>query len=167
MGSYLILKALITAMAVGGGYFVVKKVATKEAEKDVQLDYIKDVVDERVEEDLSKLKRNDLVNRILHHKVVYADNNEFKSRLLQVHKLFNEQNFKHPRAHTFYSTMLPKLLKIKDTKAELAVYSEDALDTDEMYQALKVWMDEIIENKIDALEGEAEINAKVITLLTK
>ena len=167
MGSYLILKVLIGGFALGSGYLVLKRVATKEAAKDSQLEYIKDVVEERVEEDLSKLKRNDLVNRILHHKVVYADNNEFKSRLIQVHKLFNEKNFKHPRAHTFYSTMLPKLLKIKDTKAELAVYSEGVLDTDEMYAALKLWMDEIIENKINALESEAEINAKVITLLTK
>ena len=167
MGTYFFLKILIGGLTVGSGYLVLKKVATKEAEKDVQLEYIKDVVDERVEEDLSKLKRNDLVNRILHHEVIYTDNNEFKSRLIQVHKLFNEQDFNHPRAHTFYSTMLPKLLKIKNTKAELATYSDDALDTNEMYEALKVWMDEIIENKIDALESEAEINAKVITLLTK
>jgi len=36
-----------------------------------------------------------------------------------------------------------------------------------MYASLNQWMDSVIAHKVDGLEGEAEINAKVITLLTK
>ena len=67
----------------------------------------------------------------------------------------------------FYNTLLPKLLQTKDTQAELANHSDKKIDTVEMYDSLIEWMDEIIENKINKLESEAEINAKVITLLTK
>lgn len=162
-----LIELIFGALALTGGYYVIKGVTRKEVEKDLQLENIAVTVEEMVEEDFTELKRNDLINEIIHHKVVGARHQEFKQRLIKVHKHFNAIDFKHARAHTFYNTMLPKLLETKDTQVELAKHSDKKIDTAEMYDALIEWMDEVIENKINKLESEAEINAKVITLLTK
>jgi len=163
----LLIQFLVGSLAVTGGYFVIKGVTRKEVEKELQLEQISESVDEMVEEDFTELKRNDLISKIIHHPVIGARHQEFKQRLIKTHRHFNELDFKHARAHTFYNTMLPKLLQTKDTQAELATHSSKKIDTAEMYDALIEWMDEILENKISKLETEAEVNAKVITLLTK
>ena len=163
----ILIELIFGALALTGGYYVLKGVTRKEVKKENQLEQIKDDVEDMVEEDFTELKRNDLVNKIIHHKFVGARHQEFKQRLIKSHKHFNEIDFKHPRAHTFYNTLLPKLLQTKDTQLELATHSDKKIDTKEMYDSLIVWMDEIIENKISKLETEAEINAEVITLLTK
>ncbi len=163
----ILLELIFGALALTGGYYVLKGVTRKEVEKESQLEQIKEDVDDMVEEDFTELKRNDLVNKIIHHEIINARHKEFKQHLIKVHRHFNQLDFKHPRAHTFYNTLLPKLLQTKDTQAELATHSDKKIDTVEMYDSLIIWMDEIIENKISKLETEAEINAEVITLLTK
>lgn len=163
----ILIELIFGALALTGGYYVIKGVTRKEVEKETQLEQLDDALEEMVEEDFAELKRNDLVSEIIHHKVIGIRQKEFKQRLIKVHKHFNDLDFKHARAHTFYNTLLPKLLQTKDTQAELANHSDKKIDTVEMYDSLIEWMDEIIENKINKLESEAEINAKVITLLTK
>jgi len=167
MGTYLLIRLFIGGLTLTGGYYVLKGFTRKEVKKELQLEQIAGDIDEMVEEDFTELKRNDLVNKIIHHEIFGARHTDFKQRLIKTHRHFNEIDFKHPRAHTFYNTLLPKLLETKDTQAELANHSGKIIDTSEMYDSLIVWMDEILENKVNKLESEAEINAKVITLLTK
>ena len=162
-----LIELIFGALALTGGYYVIKGVTRKEVEKDIQLESIAETVEEMVAEDFAELKRNDLINEIIQHKVIGARHQEFKQRLIKVHKHFNAIDFKHARAHTFYNTMLPKLLDTKNTQVELSKHSEKKIDTTEMYDALIEWIDEILEDNINKLESEAEINAKVITLLTK
>ncbi len=162
-----LIELIFGALALTGGYYVIKGVTRKEVEKDLQLENIAETVEEMVAEDFAELKRNDLINEIIQHKVIGARHQEFKQRLIKVHKHFNAIDFKHARAHTFYNTMLPKLLDTKNTQVELSKHSEKKIDTAEMYDALIEWIDEILEDNINKLESEAEINAKVITLLTK
>jgi len=144
----------------GGGYYLAKKRARKKRQT---LPEKKQKLIDMVEEDFTDLKRDLLVKELQK----YTLDEGFAERLPKVHALFEEKNYRHPRAHTFYTTLLPRLLEVKKAKGELSKVSEDTVETVEMYASLNQWMDEIIKNKIGNLEDAAEINAKVITLLTK
>ena len=53
MISYLFVKLAIGGLSLGGGYYVLKKIAIKESKKELQLEQISEDIEERVEEDLS------------------------------------------------------------------------------------------------------------------
>ncbi|MBT8142235.1 MAG: hypothetical protein HKN88_01700 [Gammaproteobacteria bacterium] len=140
--------------------------ATKWFGQDKQtkpLERLQDSLDAKVAEDFSELKKDHLIDQLKNYDLDPA----FSEHLDKVHAYFSERKFQHPRAYTFYSLLLPRLLTVKQAKSNLQAMGEDAVDTAEMYASLNDWMDEILENRIDAIESEAEINARVITLLTR
>lgn len=157
------LEAIIIGSLAGIGAFYVARKQARNKKNTVELNSLKDTVEERVAEDFVDLKRDHLVNKLQE----FSLDENFSTHLDNVHAYFANLDFKHPRAHTFYHLLLPRLLKVKQAKAELSDLGEDELDTAEMYVSLNEWMDEILENRVDAIESTAEINAKVITLLTK
>ena len=97
----ILMEIIFGALALTGGYYVIKGVTRKEVEKETQLEQLDDVLEDMVEEDFAELKRNDLVSEIIQHKVIGVRQKEFKQRLIKVHKHFNDLDFKHARAHTF------------------------------------------------------------------
>lgn len=163
LSTLLLVKIFVGAASLGGGYWLLKRVTKTETQKQLLLEQKKSELETRVEDDLNDIKRDMLVAKLRK----YSLDEGFTSRLEQVHEIFEKRNGQHPRAHTFYNLLLPKLLKVKEANKELNSMTDKDVDTAEMYASLNAWMDDIIAHKIDGLEGEAEINAKVITLLTK
>jgi len=161
--SLLLVKIFVGAASLGGGYFLLKRVTKTENKKQLKLERLQERIDDRVEEDLTDIKRDLLVLKVKKHSI----DDEFSELLTQVHEIFEKRDYQHPRAHTFYNLLLPKVLKVKEARKALSGMSDKDFDTEEMYASLKAWMEDIVAHKIDGLEGEAEINAKVITLLTK
>jgi len=159
-------KVALGAVAGAGGGYVAMKLLSKKKKTNTKvkkIERLEDRVAKRAEEDLTDIKRDLLVLKVKKH----IQQEDFAKKLSQVHEIFEEHKYQHPQAHTFYNLLLPKLLKVKEAKQELLNVSDKAIDTDEMYASLNQWMDNVIAHKVDGLEGEAEINAKVITLLTK
>lgn len=163
LSSLLLVKILVGAASIGGGYYLLKRVTKAESKKQLLLE-------QKIQKQLTDDERVELeANRdlIILQIKKYSLDESFADKLTQVHEIFEKRNFQHPRAHTFYNLLLPKLLKVKKARKELSNMTDTDVDTQEMYASLNAWMDDIIAHKIDGLEGEAEINAKVITLLTK
>jgi len=163
ISSLLLVKIFVAVASVGGGYLVVKRVTQTETDKQLKLE-------NKMQKHLTREERVELESNrdlIILKLKKYSLDSEFSDRLTQVHEIFEQKNYQHPRAHTFYNLLLPKLLAVKKANKELSSMTERDVNTNEMYASLNAWMDDIIAHKIDGLEGEAEINAEVITLLTK
>jgi len=139
--------------------YVLFKVKTYKQAHNVELK--SDANSSKIENSIEQ-KNDDLVKSILK----YDTPEDFAERLVQVHELFSENNFQHSRASSFYTIVLPRVSKTLGADLELQEMGLEKTHFSKMYFSLNEWLDEIIEDRIESLESEAEINSRVVTLFT-